>query len=210
MVAKKKIILPLFPLPDVVLFPGCPLPLHIFEPRYRQMVNTLMEGDKTFGVLLYDPQTSQAASIGSTAEILECEKLPDGRMNIFTLGRRRFRVLRTIDDKPYLQGEIEWLEDQPADSDLKPITREVLEYIRDILRLSSKLTERDVDMPDDLPTDPIDLSYWVAATMYSVAEEKQALLESQDTLARLNNEARVLQVTTKFLAARSALKDAVG
>jgi len=209
-VAKKKTIVPLFPLPDVVLFPGCPLPLHIFEPRYRLMVNTIMESDKTFGVLLYDPQSSQAASVGSTAEILDCEKLPDGRMNIFTMGRRRFRVIKTIEDKSYLQGEIEWLEDEPTKTDLKPLTGEVLEYIRDILRLSSKLTEKDVDMPDDLPKDPIDLSYWVAATMYSVPEEKQALLESRDTIGRLSNEAKVLQVTTKFLAARSALKDAVG
>src|SRR5580700_1940995 len=62
---KKKRILPLFPLPEVVLFPGSPLPLHIFEPRYRLMVNTVMASDKLFGVLLYDPQSSQAASVGS-------------------------------------------------------------------------------------------------------------------------------------------------
>ena len=150
---KKRRILPLFPLPDVVLFPGSPLPLHIFEPRYRLMVNTVMESDKLFGVLLYDPNGSQAASVGSAAEIIDCEKLPDGRMNIFTQGRRRFRVIKTIEDKPFLQGEIEWLEDEPARGDLNPITREVLDYIRDILRLSSKLTEKDVDVPDDLPQD---------------------------------------------------------
>jgi ATP-dependent Lon protease len=207
---KKKSILPLFPLPDVVLFPGSPLPLHIFEPRYRLMVNTIMESDKMFGVLLYDPQSSQAASVGSSAEIIDCEKLPDGRMNIFTQGRQRFRVIKTIEDKPYLQGEIEWLEDEPVKGDLKPVTREILEYIRDILRLSSKLKETDVGVPDDLPQDPLNLSYWVAGTMYGVPEDQQALLELQDTLGRLTHEAKVLKVATRFLAAKSALKDAVG
>ncbi|MBU6452909.1 MAG: LON peptidase substrate-binding domain-containing protein [Cyanobacteria bacterium REEB67] len=210
MTAKKRI-LPLFPLPDVVLFPGSPLPLHIFEPRYREMINTCLESDKLFGVLLYDPSSSQAASVGSAAEIIDCEKLPDGRMNIFTLGRRRFRVVKTIEDKSYLQGEIEWLEDAPAGPELNKITSEVLDYIRDILRLSSKLTEKDVDIPEDLPKDPLDLSFWVASTMYGVLpEDQQALLELQDTHGRLTHEAKVLQVTTKFLAAKSALKDAVG
>jgi ATP-dependent Lon protease len=207
---KKRKILPLFPLPDVVLFPGSPLPLHIFEPRYRLMINTIMADDKIFGVLLYDPQTSQAASVGSSAEIIDCEKLSDGRMNIFTQGRKRFRVIKTIEDKPYLQGEIEWLEDEPARHDLKPVAKEILEYIRDILRLSSKLKEIDVGVPDDLPQDPLDLSYWVAGTMYGVPEDQQALLELQDTLGRLTHEAKVLKVATKFLAAKSALKDAVG
>ena len=109
-----------------------------------------------------------------------------------------------------MQGEIEWLEDEPARGDLNPITREVLDYIRDILRLSSKLTEKDVDVPDDLPQDPLNLSYWVAGTMYGEPEDQQLLLELQDTMGRLTHEAKVLKATSKFLAARSALKDAVG
>jgi len=203
-------IIPLFPLPDVVLFPGSPLPLHIFEPRYRQMVAKIMTGDKIFGVLLYDPHSSQAASVGSSAEILECEKLPDGRMNIMTEGRRRFKVLRTIEDLPYLQGEIEWLEDGPSSEDLNQVTEEVLECIKNILKLSGKLTDKTVEMPEDLPSDPLNLSYWVAGTMYGVPEDQQALLELQDTYGRLTQEAKVLSITTKYLAAHSALKDAIG
>ncbi len=83
-------------------------------------------------------------------------------------------------------------------------------YIKDILRLSSKINNRIVELPEDLPTDPMRLSFWVAGTMYSVPEDQQALLELQDTYNRLKHEAKVLSVTTKFLAARSALKDAVG
>lgn len=208
--AKEKKILPLFPLPDVVLFPGSPLPLHIFEPRYKEMVNTIMEGDRTFGVLLLDPQNAQARAVGSSAEVIEVETLPDGRMNIMTEGRRRFKVKRTIDDLPYLQGEVEWLDDSPAKEDLNPLKDEVVSYIRDILRLSSKINDKTVDVPDDLPDDPLNLSYWVAGTMYEVPEDQQALLELQDTHGRLTHEAKVLSVATKYLAARSALKDAVG
>lgn len=210
--AKKKQnqVIPLFPLPDVVLFPGSPLPLHIFEPRYREMVNTIMKTDKVFGVLLFDPQNSQAASVGCSAEILECERMGDGRMNILTQGRRRFRVVKTNEDESYLQGEVEWLEDSPTKEDLQPVTNEILSYIRDILRLSSKLTDKVVEMPEDLPSDPLNLSYWVAGTMYGVPEDQQALLELQDTFGRLSHEAKVLSVTTKYLAARSALKDAIG
>jgi ATP-dependent Lon protease len=76
--------------------------------------------------------------------------------------------------------------------------------------LSSKLTDKVVEMPEDLPSDPLNLSYWVAGTMYGVPEDQQALLELQDTYGRLSHEAKVLSVTTKYLAARSALKDAIG
>ncbi len=169
-----------------------------------------MTGDKIFGVLLYDPHRSQAAAVGSSAEILECEKLPDGRMNILTQGRRRFKVLRTVEDLPYLQGEIEWLEDEPCAEDLYPVTEEVLECIKNILKLSGKLTDKQVELPEDLPSDPLSLSYWVAGTMYGVPEDQQALLELQDTHCRLTQEAKVLSMTTKYLAAHSALKDAIG
>lgn len=208
--SEKSTIIPLFPLPDVVLFPGSPLPLHIFEPRYRQMVNTILEGDRIFGVLLYEPVSSHARAIGCTAKLIDVEKLPDGRLNILTEGDRRFRVTRTIEDLPYLQGEVEWLEDEPSHTDCQEVQAEIMTYIKDILRLSSKINNRIVELPEDLPTDPMRLSFWVAGTMYSVPEDQQALLELQDTYNRLKHEAKVLSVTTKFLAARSALKDAVG
>ena len=72
--------LPLFPLPEVVLFPGRPLPLHIFEFRYRIMMNTILESDRRFGVLLYEPVRSQVSNIGCCAEIVQYERLPDDRM----------------------------------------------------------------------------------------------------------------------------------
>ena len=177
------------------------------------MINTIMEGDKTFGVLLYEPEHSHARVIGSAAVVTEMERLPDGRMNLMAEGQRRFRVVRTIEDLPYLQGEVEWLDDKPSgkkQTEVEQVQEEVMTYIKDILRLSSKINNKLVELPEDLPTDPMRLSFWVAGTMYSVPKDQQALLELQDTYGRLVHEAKVLSVTTKFLAARSALKDALG
>ena len=88
--------LPLFPLP-VVLFPGGPMPLHIFEPRYRQMVAHCVEGDSTFGMLYHDPDhagpfTVEEGQVGCTAEILNYQPLPDGRSLVLVRGGERFQV----------------------------------------------------------------------------------------------------------------------
>ncbi|MCU0553037.1 MAG: LON peptidase substrate-binding domain-containing protein, partial [Leptolyngbya sp. Prado105] len=72
--------LPLFPLPDLVLFPGRPLPLHIFEFRYRMMMNTILESDRRFGVLMWDPVKGQPAPVGCCAEIVQFQRLQDDRM----------------------------------------------------------------------------------------------------------------------------------
>jgi len=88
--------LPLFPLP-IVLFPGAPMPLHIFEPRYRQMVARCVEGDGRFGLVYHDPDRhgsfqTEEGQVGCVAEILDFQPLPDGRSLIFTRGRDRFQV----------------------------------------------------------------------------------------------------------------------
>ncbi len=199
--------LPLFPLPEVVLFPGRPLPLHIFEFRYRIMMNTILEYDRRFGVLKIDPNTGEIADVGCCAEILHCQRLPDDRMKMLTIGQQRFRVLEYVREKPYRVGLVEWIEDKPPTQDLRPMAREVENLLRDVVHLSAKLTEQKIELPDDLPQLPIELSYWVASNLYGVASEQQALLETQDTLARLQREAEILTSTRNHLAARTALKD---
>ena len=84
--------LPLFPLPDVVLFPQEVLPLHIFEHRYRMMLHTVLDSDRRFGVVRWDPESKQMAQIGCCAEVLKCETGDDDRSNIVTMGQQRFRV----------------------------------------------------------------------------------------------------------------------
>ena len=199
--------LPLFPLPEVVLFPGRPLPLHIFEFRYRIMMNTILESDRRFGVLLWDSVRGQPASVGCCAEIIQYQRLQDDRMKILTLGQQRFRVLEYVREKPYKVGLVEWIEDQPPQKDLRPLAMDVEQLLRDVVRLSAKLTDQDIELPEDIPDLPTELSYWVGSNLYGVAEEQQALLEMQDTAARLEREAEILTSTRNHLAARTVLKD---
>lgn len=201
--------LPLFPLPDVVLFPGLPLPLHIFEFRYRMMMNTILEGDRRFGVLMFDPVQGQVATVGCCAEIVHFQRLPDDRMKMLTVGQQRFRLLDQVREKPYRVGLVEWLDDETPETDIRPLADEVGQLLRDVVTLSGKLTEQTIELPEDLPTLPRELSYWVASKLYGVAAEQQALLEMQDTANRLKREAEILSSTRSHLAARTALKDAL-
>lgn len=199
--------LPLFPLPEVVLFPTRPLPLHIFEFRYRIMMNTILDSDRRFGVLLWDPVQGKPATVGCCAEVLQYQRLPDDRMKMLTLGQQRFRVLEYVREKPYKVGLVEWIEEYSPVKDLQALAREVEQLLRDVVRLSAKLTDQNIELPEDLPDLPTELSYWVASNLYNVAAEQQALLEMQDTAARLEREAEILTSTRNHLAARTVLKD---
>ena len=199
--------LPLFPLPELVLFPGRQLPLHIFELRYRMLMNTVLQGDRRFGVLMIDPTSGEIAKVGCCAEIIHYQRMPDDRMKIMTLGQQRFRVLDYVRQTPYRVGLVEWIEDEPVEEDLKPLAADVDRLLRDVVRLSGKLTSQDIEFPDDIPDLPLQLSYWVASTLYGVSLEQQSLLEMQNTLSRLKREAEILTSTRNNLAARTALKD---
>jgi ATP-dependent Lon protease len=201
--------LPLFPLPDVVLFPGRPLPLHIFEFRYRMMMNTILETDRRFGVLMFDPVQGNIASVGCCAEISQFQRLPDDRMKMLTLGQQRFRLLNWVREKPYRVGLVEWIEDETPETDLRPLASDVEALLKDVVNLSAKLTDQKIELPDDIPDLPRELSFWIASNLYGVASEQQSLLEMQDTKARLDREAEILGSTRNHLAARTALKDAL-
>lgn len=201
--------LPLFPLSDLVLFPGRRLPLHIFEFRYRIMMNTILQTDGRFGILMVDPD-SRVAPVGCCAEIIHHQRMPDDRMKIMTVGQQRFRVLEYVRDKPYYVGLVEWIEDQPTERDLRSLGTEVDQLLKDVVHLSGKLTGQEIELPDDIPTSPLELSYWVAGNLHGVAQEQQLLLEMQDTAARLERESEILTSTRNHLAARTALKDVWG
>ena len=199
--------LPLFPLPEVVLFPGRPLPLHIFEFRYRIMMNTILESDKKFGVLMWDSAQDQVVATGCCAKIEDYQRLPDDRMKVLTIGEQRFRVLDTVREKPYLVGLVEWIEDDPSENELGELANKVELLLRDVVHLSGKLMDQRIELPEDVPNLPKELSYWVASNLYGVAIEQQALLEMQDTAARLEREVEILSSTRNHLAARTVLKD---
>ncbi|MEL6785858.1 MAG: LON peptidase substrate-binding domain-containing protein, partial [Cyanobacteria bacterium J06607_15] len=165
--------------------------------------------DRRFGVLSIDPATGKIAEYGCCAEILHFQRLPDDRMKMLSFGQQRFRVLEYVREKPYRVGLVEWVEDKPPATDLSPMATEVEALLRDVVHLSAKLTSQKIELPDDLPDSPTELSYWVASNLYGVASEQQALLEMQDTLERLQREQEILSSTRSHLAARTALKDAL-
>lgn len=161
--------IPLFPL-DVVLLPGTPLPLHIFEPRYRRMVNRCLEEKSEFGILLAVPKG--VAGVGCTAEITSVVKrYEDGRMDIQTLGRAVFQVTELFTDDPLLEGRVEYLEenDDPADPSTE---RELVQLFETCHTLVFGDYPRDMDGRKQAG-----LAYQVAASLPMDLLWKQQILE---------------------------------
>lgn len=171
------------------------------------MMNTILETDRRFGVLMWDQVQGKPAAVGCCAEIVRFQRLPDDRMKVQTLGQQRFRVLEYVREKPYRVGLVEWIEDHPSEQDLRPLAGNVAQLLQDVVRLSAKLTEQDIELPETMPDLPLELSYWIASNLYGVADEKQSLLEMQNTAARLEREAEILTSTRNYLAARTVLKE---
>lgn len=161
--------IPLFPL-NVVLFPGEPVPLHIFEPRYRRMVRECLDNRSHFGMLL--ALSDGVAHVGCSAEILEVTKrYDDGRMDILSVGRHRFRIVELFTEDPLLEGTIEYLLDE--DSPLDPRTRgELIElYDACYTLLFSGLPKNLTDSPPEM------LSFAIAGSLPIDLLWKQQVLE---------------------------------
>lgn len=202
--------LPLFPLPDVVLFPSDVLPLHIFESRYRMMLQSILETDRRFGIVRWDPRSQSMASIGCCAEVIQHQTSEDGRSNIVTLGQQRFRVLNVTRDTPFRSAMVSWIEDDPVDdmSSLHLLTESVASALRDVVELTGKLTDSPASLPEDLPDLPRELSFWIGAHLGGpVADQQQELLELTSTRSRLEQEFNILDETRRQLAARTVLRD---
>ncbi|MDC3121544.1 LON peptidase substrate-binding domain-containing protein [Prochlorococcus sp. AH-716-J21] len=202
--------LPLFPLPDVVLFPQEVLPLHIFESRYRIMLQSVLETDSMFGVVKFDPNTKNMAKIGCCAQVIKHHTAEDGRSNIITLGQQRFQVLEIVRSTPFCSAMVTWINDDNIDNlqKLDSLKDSVTEALSDVINLTGKLTNTKNKVPDKLPNNPMELSFWIGAHLGGpVAEEQQRLLEERNTFTRLQREFEMLDHTRKQLAARTALKE---
>ncbi len=188
--------LPLFPL-NVVLFPHMPLPLHIFEPRYRQMIADCLEAGHSFGVVAIregsETGTATPYDIGTLAKIVRIDRLDDGRMNLLVMGASRFTIVRTADDRPYLRGEIRIIpetgDDLDATARLTEITAVTFRQYSNLLR---QLVGRQPDEAEP-PMEPELLSYLIAAALNLQVPEKQALLAEARTDSRLLLELRLLR-----------------
>ena len=189
--------IPLFPL-DLVLFPYMQLPLHIFEERYKEMVNRCVRESLPFGIVLATGTSAitgnvETSDVGCTARISRVERLPDGCMNIEVVGERRFRILDTHEQQSYRTGVIESFEDVSADP---TATLTAAIEVRQLLHefLSRMLSSRGETVPDfDLPDQPEHLSFTAAWALLMDNDKKQALLSAPDTAARLATEREILQ-----------------
>jgi Lon protease-like protein len=185
--------LPLFPL-STVLMPGAPLPLHIFEPRYRQLTVDLVTGvvpDKRFGVIAVREGWSAGDEVGGlhrvgcAAELLDARRLPDGRFDIVTRGVRRFRLLHVDPDaRPYLVGEIEYVPDLPAGTpDELPVlagaARAAHRRYCDTAWKSGEWSEPGDDV------EPAELPHLLAADCLLPLSDRQRLLEQTSPEVRL-------------------------
>lgn len=183
--------LPIFPL-SIVLFPGVPLPLHIFEQRYRQMLNDIQVSNNLFGISYFDASTSQqeippAGHIGCVAEVSETQTLPDGRSNILTVGVIRYQIEEYVQrGDPYLVARVSFFEDEEDDNELlRNSSREVAETFTRIARAVRTINDERASLPDISDTEPQQLSFLVAAAMEVDTELKQELLEMRSTSERL-------------------------
>ena len=183
----------LFPL-NAVLFPGAVLNLHIFEPRYKQMISECLEGGEPFGVCLIregdeagDPNV-MPYEVGTTAEIGDVTSLENGRYYISTTGGRRFRVERVLEREPYLTVEVSYLaEDAPEDpATIESLVGEIRAVFRDYLRLLVEFSGMHADI--ELPDDPVDASFLIGDALQVADSMKQRLLELSSTEQRLTVE----------------------
>jgi ATP-dependent Lon protease len=183
--------LPVFPLP-VVLFPGVPLPLHIFEARYRQMLDDIRVSNNLFGLAYFDSSSSEggvpaAGHIGCVAEITETQTFPDGRSNILTIGVVRYRIESYVDrGEPYLVANVSYFEDDEEDqSILANSAGEVAETFSRIAQAVRTINDERTNLPDISNTEPQRLSFLVAAAIEIETDVKQELLELRSTSERL-------------------------
>lgn len=203
--------LPVFPL-GTVLFPGLVLPLHIFEERYRELVRHLIglpDGTpREFGVVAIrrgwevQPAAGQVGpaapaeavtlhEIGCTAEVRQVTELADGRFDLVTVGRRRFRISE-VDERaaPYLTAEVEWLPEPTGQEEAADLLApRVLAVFRQYLGL---IRADPQEISEQLPDDPTVLSHLVAATAALTVADRQRLLATPDTAERLRAELRLL------------------
>jgi len=184
--------LPLFPLP-VVLFPGMPMPLHIFEPRYRKMLADIRAANNLFGLSYFDAGSSgkeipPTGHIGCVAEVTETQGLPDGRSNVLTVGVVRYQVDDYVDrDDPYLVVRVNFFEDEEEDSEqLQANARDVAAMFMRVANAIRVINDERGSLPDISETEPQRLSFLVSAAMEIELDTKQELLELRSTSERLD------------------------
>jgi Lon protease-like protein len=192
--------LPLFPL-NLVLFPGMPLNLHIFEERYKLMINECIEKRQPFGIVLIsnnETDTSQNAEphlIGCTAQITQVQPLSQGRMNITVIGRERFHVLSLNHDKPYLSGTTETYPMIVDDTPQIPLLKHCIQRYLRVLQETGQIQTTQSTLPNDSKV----LVYLAAVLLQVEPIKKQELLLMESVSAMTDTLIKLYQYETLLL-----------
>ena len=202
--------IPLFPLPNLVLFPNIVVPLHIFEERYKLMINGCIERDEPFGLVLLGGGAEEESErtihrVGVTARITEVDRLEGGKMNILCEGEARFRIHRFTQQTPFWKAAVELFEDDQHHSTMA-LYEQVAGLYRSVAELSAKLSGSE---PAELvlPESATDLSYIVSYVLDIDFDEKQKLLEMNSTAERLRILVTHLSDTVRSLEQRRMQKE---
>lgn len=204
-------VLPLFPLPNVVLFPGLPLPLHIFEPRYCALVRDLLEkDDRLIGMALLRGdwresyfERPEIFSVGCGGRVVNVESLPNGRYNILVQGLREFRVEREIDGRAYRRADVSW--GAPVSGPLgEPLRARLRERLERLVGRQPPVPGGKI-LDDPAVSDELLVNFFCFAPEFS-ALEKQGMLEA----ASLEERARRLFDVVEFALSAGAPAAASG
>jgi len=172
------LLLPLFPL-ELVLLPETPLPLHIFEPRYKEMIGECLRERELFGVIRAAEQG--IVRVGCTAEIVDVIRTyPDGRMDILAMGRSRFAVVEIDNERSFLRCEVDYLDDETDPGPGTALTTEVIALHRQLLTM---LGREDETFEEDGPM----LSYKLASVLPVDLDFKQGMLEMRQETERMES-----------------------
>jgi Lon protease-like protein len=202
-------LIPLFPLP-LVLFPKAPLPLHIFEPRYRRLVTDCLAGDRLLGIICNPENASErdipSGTVGCVAHIDTVEELPDGRSNILVSGVSRFTLQRFVaDPAPYNVAEISSVEDVAEPHDvLVPLGMTAGALFERVGKSARAIADDAAPLPE-LPADPVFLSFAIAQYVDLDLDLKQSLLASQSPSQRLRQLIALLSGVVDRVEARAVV-----
>ena len=213
-------LVPLFPL-NSVLFPGQLLPLLIFEPRYKTMINECLEGESVFGVVLIREgqevgATAQPYEVGTLARIRKVNRLEDGRIHIVCLGETRFQIIELDYSRPFLQGRIDlwpWAPaEEPGPDEPAQEAPALYHLLNRYLGLLASATGNRIELKD-LPAEPMQLATLAAIALQVTNEEKQMLLARptlqelvESCTALLRRENRALQIAAAIPERRGDFK----
>ncbi|MFA9429442.1 LON peptidase substrate-binding domain-containing protein [Egicoccus sp. AB-alg2] len=181
--------LPMFPL-GTVLLPHMVLPLHVFEPRYRELMRQIMAGDREFGVVLIQRGHEvgggdERYALGTVARVLEAEELDDGRWLVITIGTRRVRVERWLPDAPYPLAEVTELEEERATAPAVALRDTLTPRLRRVLAMQLELGQDGVPPTVELSDDP-DVGCWQVAVVAPLTPlDAQRILETDAGLERM-------------------------